>query len=900
MATLSTQEHNNTAVTEGSMTSPLALERSELMIDHQHYHFVDLTRLLPLEQLQTLPFSLRVLLENVALRSPHALPRFLQMLAGAADKGEVEFFPDRLMFHDTTCLPALADFAAMRDLTTELGGDATAINPRIPAVLTIDHSVIVESYATASALEDNLQFDFRRNAERYRFIRWAEKSLDNFRVIPPGTGIIHLMNLEAIAEVVTVDTTAPVPLLHADCMIATDSHTPMINALGILGWGVGGLEGQAALVGEPVTLSFPEVIGISVSGALSPDVSDSDLALHITRLLRETGVVGKFVEFTGPALASMSVESRATIANMAPEYGATVVFFPFDERSAEYVALTGRSEEKQALIRAYMQAQHLWRTTDAPQPVFSQLIALDLSTIEPCMAGPVNPHQQIPLGQAASSFDDTLSPQARERYWIRPEYPEPIHQGAVAIAAITSCTTTANPWLIIQAALFARNAAKHGLRPKPWVKTSFSPGSRAVTDYLSASGLLTELEKVGFDVTGYGCMTCIGSSGALQPAMEALVSEGLQAVCVLSGNRNFPRRVNPSLGHGYLTSPALVIAWALAGHIAHDMVNDPLGVDDAGRPLTMRDLMPSREEVEMWLGRVMKPEYYIKRRDIIWQGTPHWQQIEAPGSVHYPWEATSTYLRRPGYLERLPRDPAAPLTLSGAHPFLWLGDDVTTDHISPAGAIPLASLAGQWLIEHHEDPQDLNLYSTRRSNHEVMVRGAFTNTTLVNRLLPAAQRSGGGKAWDAQHQQILPAYEAAQSWLRRETPLVIFAGERYGAGSSRDWAAKAQALLGVKAVVAHSFERIHRTNLIGMGILPLHIAPEDAANLPEMDGREEIDVDGLDNVQTGCTPLRMRIRRGTALLGEFRLTLSLDSQQELRYLRHGGILPYVIQQTLQL
>lgn len=882
------------------MTSPLALERSELMIDHQHYHFVDLTRLLPLEQLQTLPFSLRVLLENVALRSPHALPRFLQMLAGAADKGEVEFFPDRLMFHDTTCLPALADFAAMRDLTTELGGDATAINPRIPAVLTIDHSVIVESYATASALEDNLQFDFRRNAERYRFIRWAEKSLDNFRVIPPGTGIIHLMNLEAIAEVVTVDTTAPVPLLHADCMIATDSHTPMINALGILGWGVGGLEGQAALVGEPVTLSFPEVIGISVSGALSPDVSDSDLALHITRLLRETGVVGKFVEFTGPALASMSVESRATIANMAPEYGATVVFFPFDERSAEYVALTGRSEEKQALIRAYMQAQHLWRTTDAPQPVFSQLIALDLSTIEPCMAGPVNPHQQIPLGQAASSFDDTLSPQARERYWMRPEYPEPIHQGAVAIAAITSCTTTANPWLIIQAALFARNAAKHGLRPKPWVKTSFSPGSRAVTDYLSASGLLTELEKVGFDVTGYGCMTCIGSSGALQPAMEALVSEGLQAVCVLSGNRNFPRRVNPSLGHGYLTSPALVIAWALAGHIAHDMVNDPLGVDDAGRPLTMRDLMPSREEVEMWLGRVMKPEYYIKRRDIIWQGTPHWQQIEAPGSVHYPWEATSTYLRRPGYLERLPRDPAAPLTLSGAHPFLWLGDDVTTDHISPAGAIPLASLAGQWLIEHHEDPQDLNLYSTRRSNHEVMVRGAFTNTALVNRLLPAAQRSGGGKAWDAQHQQILPAYEAAQSWLRRETPLVIFAGERYGAGSSRDWAAKAQALLGVKAVVAHSFERIHRTNLIGMGILPLHISPEDAADLPEMDGREEIDVVGLDNVQTGCTPLRMRIRRGTALLGEFRLTLSLDSQQELRYLRHGGILPYVIQQTLQL
>jgi len=899
MATLSAHEHNNTAATEGFMTSTLALNHSELIIDNQPYHFLDLTRLLPLERLQTIPFCLRVLLENVALRSPGALPAFLQMLAGSAEKGEVAFYPDRLMFHDTTCLPALADFAAMRDLTTELGGDATAINPRIPAVLTIDHSVIVESYASPAALEENLRFDFRRNAERYRFIRWAEKSLDNFRVIPPGTGIIHLMNLEAVAEVVTVDNTAAVPLLHADCMIATDSHTPMINALGILGWGVGGLEGQAALVGEPVTLRFPEVVGISLSGALSSEVSDSDLALHITRLLRETGVVGKFVEFTGPALAAMSVESRATIANMAPEYGATVVFFPFDERSAEYVALTGRSEEKQALIRAYMQAQHLWRTETSPQPAFSQRIELDLSTIEPCMAGPVNPHQQIPLGQAASSFDETLSAEAKGRQWTRAEYPEPVRQGAVAIAAITSCTTTANPWLIVQAALFARNAAKHGLKPKPWVKTSFSPGSRAVTDYLSESGLLSELEKVGFDVTGYGCMTCIGSSGALQPAMESLVNDGLQAVCVLSGNRNFPRRVNPSLGHGYLTSPALVIAWALAGHISHDMLNEPLGVDDAQRPITMRDLMPSREEVETWLGRVMKREHYVKRREIIWQGTGHWQEIVAPGSVHYPWEAGSTYLRRPGYLERLPRDPAAPLALSGAHPFLWLGDDVTTDHISPAGAIPPASLAGQWLIAHHEDPQDLNLYSTRRSNHEVMVRGAFSNTALSNRLLPAAQRGGGGKAWDAAHQQILPVYNAAQSWLQRETPLVIFAGERYGAGSSRDWAAKAQALLGVKAVIAQSFERIHRTNLIGMGILPLHLDPADAARLPEMDGREAIDVEGLENLQAGKTQLTMRIRRDNSLLGEFGLTLTLDSQQELRYLRHGGILPYVIQQTLK-
>ncbi|MEM6159581.1 aconitate hydratase AcnA [Erwinia sp. P6884] len=881
------------------MTSSSVLKRTTLVIDEHPYHFLDLTQLIPLEQLQTLPFCLRILLENVALRSPQTLPKFLGMLNAEAMPGEVEFYPDRLMFHDTTCLPALADFAAMRDLTAELGGDPRTINPHIPAVLTIDHSVIVESYATPDALEENLQFDFRRNAERYRFIRWAEQSLDNFRVIPPGTGIIHLMNLEAVAEVVTVDERESVALLHSDCMIATDSHTSMINALGILGWGVGGLEGQAALLGEPVTLLYPEVIGISVSGRLAQDVSDSDLALHITRLLREKGVVGKFVEFTGPSLHTMPVESRATIANMAPEYGATVVFFPFDERSADYLHMTGRTTEKQEIIKTYMKQQHLWRSANSPQPKFTQLIELDLGTIEPCMAGPYNPHQQIPLSFAAESFRKSLPEKVQAETWFHDVYPEAIHQGAVAIAAITSCTTTANPWLVIQAALFARNAARHGLRPKPWVKTSFSPGSRAVTDYLSESGLLAELEKVGFDVTGYGCMTCIGSSGALKPAMEELVNEGLQAVCVLSGNRNFPRRVNPSLGHGYLTSPALVIAWALAGHISHDLLHQALGFDDQQQPILMRDLMPAREEVDLWVKRVMKRDHYVKRRDIIWQGTPHWQKIAAPGSVHYPWEASSTYLRRPGYLERLPRDPAAPLTLNGARPFLWFGDDITTDHISPAGAIPALSPAGKWLIERHENPQDLNLYSTRRSNHEVMVRGAFTNKALVNRLLPEAMRGGGGFAWDADRQQILPACEAAQSWLARGTPLVVFAGERYGAGSSRDWAAKAQALMGVKAVVANSFERIHRSNLIGMGILPLHFLKGDAARLPALDGRETLDFDGLTSLAPGNTPVTLRISRDGMLLGELELRAVIDSQQELRYLRHGGILPYVIQQALK-
>ena len=880
------------------MTSPFTLERSELCIENRKYHFLDLTSLVSLETLLRLPYSLRILLENVALRSPHSLPGFLKMLAGEAAYDEVEFYPDRLMFHDTTCLPALADFAAMRDLTAELGGDARAINPHIPAVLTIDHSVIVESYASADALEENLQFDFRRNAERYRFIRWAEQSLDNFRVIPPGTGIIHLMNLEAIAEVATVDEWEDVPLIHADYMIATDSHTPMINALGILGWGVGGLEGQAALVGEPVTLRFPEVVGISVRGALAPDVSESDLALHITRLLREQGVVGKFVEFTGPSLHHIPLESRATIANMAPEYGATVVFFPYDQCSADYVHLTGRSDEKQAIINAYMKAQHLWRSPYLPEPDFTHLIALDLGSIEPSMAGPINPHQQIPLRYAAESFNMSLPEDKRALSWTHAAYPQPVHQGAVAIAAITSCTTTANPWLVVQAALFARNAAHHGLKPKPWVKTSFSPGSRAVTDYLNESGLLGELEKVGYDVAGYGCMTCIGSSGALQPAMEEMVNQGLQAVCVLSGNRNFPRRVNPSLGHGYLTSPALVIAWALAGHMSHDMLNDALGFDAQQQPIYMRDLMPGREEVKEWVARIMKRDHYVRRRDIIWQGTPHWQQISAPGSVHYPWEDRSTYLRRPGYLERLPRDASEPLSLTDARPFLWFGDDVTTDHISPAGAISANSLAGEWLLERGEDQADLNLYSTRRSNHEVMVRGAFTNKALSNRLLPVSRRGGGGFAWDASHQHILPAYDAAQSWIAQQLPLVVFAGERYGAGSSRDWAAKAQALMGVKAVVAKTFERIHRTNLIGMGILPLHFAPGEAERLPEMEGTEVLDFSGLDALQTGTTPLVMRISREGIRLAEIALSAVIDSQQELRYLRHGGILPFVIQQTL--
>lgn len=862
------------------------------------FHIVALDRLLPLSVLQRLPWSIRLLLENVARRAPDTLPAFLRYVSGAQPPGEVLFYPDRLMFHDTTCLPALADFAAMRDLTAELDGDARKINPRIPAVLTIDHSVIVERYASPDAVEENLRVDFHRNQERYRFIRWAEQSLDNFRVIPPGTGIIHLMNLENIAEVVSTDRRGDVPLLHPDCMIATDSHTPMINALGILGWGVGGLEGQAALVGEPVTLRFPDVVGIRLTGKLSAGVTDSDLALHITRLLRQHGVVGKFVEFTGPALSQMSVESRATIANMAPEYGATVVLFPFDRRSDEYLRLTGRSEAHCDLSRAYLARQHLFYDADAPQPDYHAVIEIALTDISPAMAGPVNPHQQVALHRVAHSFCETLSPGEGQRRWKHARYAEPVVNGAIAIAAITSCTTTANPRLIVQAALFARNVAKAGLMPKPWVKTSFSPGSRVVTDYLEQAGLLQALGDVGFHVTGYGCMTCIGSSGALQPAIEELVQEGLQAVCVLSGNRNFPRRVNPSIGHGYLTSPALVIAWSLLGNIQYDIARAPLGADRQGRPLYLSDLMPTDDDVQALVTQFVTREHYQRRRARVWQGTPHWQNIVAQGSTFFPWDASSTYLRRPGYLAGKARDPATPLTLNGARAFLWLGDDVTTDHISPAGAISAHSAAGQWLLEQGESIADLNLYSTRRSNHEVMIRGAFTHKAIINRLLPPAYQTQGGCAWESNLQHIAPVYVAAQSWRQENIPLVVLAGERYGAGSSRDWAAKAQALLGIKAVVARSFERIHRTNLIGMGIVPLLFLPGEADRLPALDGSEQLDFAGLDTLSVDNTSVVMTVSRTGLPIATLALQAAIDSSQELRYLLHGGILPYVIHQTV--
>lgn len=876
---------------------------SLLEVAGERFSYVDLHKLLDRSALDRLPYSIRLLLENVARCSPEALELVLQCATGQASGCETPFFPNRLMFHDTTCLPALADFAGMRDRVAELGGDPQKVNPVIPAVLTIDHSVIVERYADTEAVEANLDIDFRRNSERYQFIKWAQKSLDNFKVIPPGTGIIHQMNMEALAQVVW-ESRGPngERLLHPDDMVATDSHTPMINAVGILGWGVGGLEGQAAMLGEPVPISFPEVIGIRVRNALRPGVTGTDLALYVAEVLRQRKVVGKFVEFCGPGLDNLSWAIRGTVANMAPEYGATVVFFPFDDETCTYLKLSGRPAELRAKAERYMDVQSLRRRSAAPEPQFAELIELDLASIQPSVAGPHQPHQRQPLALAGQSFDEQVMGSSTIASSIpdsfdEPSFGQPLRHGAVVIAAITSCTNTANPAQMIQAGLLARKARALGLRRKPWVKTSLSPGSQVVADYLREAGLLEDYAALGFDLAGFGCMTCIGNSGSLESHVETFAEQGLKGVAVLSGNRNFEGRVNPKVPAGYLASPALCVAYAIAGDIHIDLTCQPLARDAGGRDIYLHDLMPSDEEVAAVERQVVRPEFFAERLKTLWDGTHHWQALSAVGSVRFPWSPESTYLRRPRYLESISAEAPQRLVIEQARVLMVLGDNVTTDHISPAGAIPCDSLAGQWLLEHGESPLDLNQYSTRRSNHEVMLRGAFTNRAVRNQLL-AEQPGQGAWARTADGSQVLPVYEASASYLAQGTPLVVFGGINYGAGSSRDWAAKAQALLGVCAVVARSFERIHRSNLIGMGILPLLFAEGESVADLALRGDERLSFDGLDALAVGSNAITLRIARAGQAEQRVGLQLKLDSRQELTYLLQGGILPYVVRKML--
>lgn len=878
---------------------------NHLHIGEREYAFVDLKKVVLPEKLVTLPYSLRILLENVARCSPDSLPDFLECLETQRSDCEVPFFPNRLMFHDTTCLPALADFAGMRDMVTEMGGTSATMNPMIPAVLTIDHSVIVESYAEADSVERNLDIDYRRNSERYRFIKWAQESLDNFKVVPPGTGIIHQVNMESLGKVVWEScSTDGEPLLHPDDMVATDSHTPMINAIGILGWGVGGLEGQAAMLGEPVPISFPEVIGIRLTNRLRPGVTATDLALRVTQILRVRGVVGKFVEFCGPGLSGLSWAARGTLSNMAPEYGATVVFFPFDDTTMQYMRLTGRDDDTLEKINAYLPLQTLWRHDSNPEPQFTEVIELDLNAVELSVAGPHQPHQWRKLSDAALSFRqdimgegaDLIATSADENAtFFEPSFGEAVSHGVISIAAITSCTNTANPSQMIQAGLFARNARARGLQRKPWVKTSLSPGSQVVADYLENADLMADFSALGFDLAGFGCMTCIGNSGKLEPHMETFADEGLKTVVVLSGNRNFEGRVNPKVQIGYLASPALVVAYAIAGTINTDIQHQPLGKDADGNDVFLHELMPRDDEVNALVERTVLPELFRRRNATLWNGTHHWQQLSAVGSVQFPWDPASTYLRRPIYLQGVSALPAESLSITGARPLMVLGDNVTTDHISPASAIPSESQAGQWLLDRGEAADDLNQYSTRRSNHEVMMRGAFVNRAVKNQLL-VEQPAAGGWAKNVAG-ETMRVYDAALTYVENKIPLLIFAGFNYGAGSSRDWAAKAQATLGVKAVVARSFERIHRSNLIGMGVFPIEFKAGQCAADLSLDGSEQFDLNGLDSLTVGINPIQLLItRNGQQHLFEF--VLKIDSSQEILYLRQGGILPYVVRKVV--
>jgi aconitate hydratase len=867
-----------------------------LTVDGHSYRYQPLDGLLPAERLAELPYAVRVLLENVARRSPAALDDVLARARSGHGDCELPVRPNRIMLHDTTCLPALADFAALRDSIAELGGAPERLQPAVPVDLTVDHSVVVEEYGRPDAVERNLAIDFRRNSERYTFVKWAERSLRGFRVVPPGTGIIHQVNMEVLAGVVWRDDTTEgdLPLLHPDVLVATDSHTPMINALGIVGWGVGGLEGQAAMLGEPVTIPYPRVVGVRLTGRLRPGVGATDLALTLTELLRARGVVDRFVEFCGPGVAALGWAERAAVSNMAPEYGATCVYFPYDDETAAYLRLTGRDEAHVRLVDTYLAAQGLKRTDDRPEPHYDDVIDLDLATVEPSLAGPDLPHQRLPLSRVPDSFRTTTDRPADTAH-----FGERLPEGPVAIAAITSCTNTANPTLIVQAALLAERARRAGLRAKPWVKTSLSPGSRVVEDYLREAGLLTPLAETGFHIVGFGCMTCIGNSGPLHPELERLAADvRIDPVAVLSGNRNFAGRVNPRITQSYLASPPLVVAYALAGSILHDFEHDPLGTTTDGTPVFLKDLWPTDEEVAARVAASVRPEMFRTNAARLREGTRAWREIEAPDGVRFSWNPESTYIRRPPHLTGLSASPPDRLRVERAKVLMVLGDDITTDHISPAGAIPARSAAGRWLADRGVARRDLNQYSTRRSNHEVMLRGAFTNAAVHNRLLRSAGELTGGHAYTADRSAVLPVHEAAATYRAAGHDLVVVAGRNYGAGSSRDWAAKAQALLGVRVVIAESYERIHRNNLIGMGVLPLEFQDGDNASAHAFTGEEELTFDNLADLRVGTNPVVLSITRPDDSRTTVRLRLRLHSRQELAYLRHGGILPYVVRRAI--
>jgi len=854
-----------------------------------------------LGDISRLPFSMKVLLENL-LRFEDGVTVTRDDLQAMADwlkerrvNREIQYRPARVLMQDFTGVPAVVDLAAMRDAMKQLAGDPQKINPLVPVHRVIDHSVMVDEFGNPQAFEKNVELEYARNGERYQFLKWGSQAFDNFQVVPPGTGICHQVNLEHIAQAVwTSKDQAGEEVAYPDTLVGTDSHTTMVNGLGVLGWGVGGIEAEAAMLGQPVSMLIPEVVGFRLTGALAEGITATDLVLTVTQMLRAKGVVGRFVEFFGAGLEGLTLADRATIANMAPEYGATCGFFPIDERTIDYLRLTGRDEDRIALVRAYAQAQGMWRAADSPEPLFTDMLELDMSTVQPSLAGPRRPQDKVLLSDVDNRFNDEL--EATYKKANDPRVPVEdadfdLGNGDVVIAAITSCTNTSNPSVLVAAGLVARKARALGLDSKPWVKTSLAPGSKVVTDYLDRAGLSEDLNAIGFDLVGYGCTTCIGNSGPLaEPISKAINDKDLVVCSVLSGNRNFEGRVSPDCRANYLASPPLVVAYALKGTVRSDMNSDPIGTARNGAPVYLKDIWPTNEEIRALIDAHVNSDMFRARYADVYHGDERWRAIEITGGDTYAWPDGSTYIANPPYFEGMTMTPDALTDFSGARALAVFGDSITTDHISPAGSIKLDSPAGKYLTEKGVPRLEFNSYGARRGNHEVMMRGTFANIRIRNRMLDGVE---GGMTRYAPTGEQMPIYDAAMRYKADGTPLVVIAGKEYGTGSSRDWAAKGTMLLGVRAVIAESFERIHRSNLVGMGVLPLQFLDGQGANTLGIDGTETFAIHGftdikprqdVDLVVTGADgnsrtiPTRCRI----------------DTYNELEYFHAGGILPYVL------
>src|SRR6202789_1607430 len=882
--------------------------RTTLKVGAEQYEILGLSAL-ESQNVGRLPFSLKILLENLlrfedgvnVTRSD--IDALLKWDPKAQPSHEIAFTPARVIMQDFTGLPCLVDPAAMREAIVKLGGDPQKVNPLAPAELVIDHSVQVDEYGAANSLQHNNEIEFQRNGERYMFLRWGQTAFSNFKVVPPNTGIVHQVNIERLARVVFSDDASGKAHAYPDTLVGTDSHTTMVNGLGVLGWGVGGIEAEAAMLGQPVTMLIPQVIGFKLTGSLPAGTTATDLVLTVTEALRKKGVVDKFVEFFGDGLKGLPLADRATIANMSPEFGSTCAIFPIDEETIRYLELTGRSAEQIALVEAYSKAQGLWRMNGAPQADYTDVVELDLSTVVPSLAGPKRPQDRVPLTSAKNVYRSSVKKMAEERTQKNPKATGSapakvgnasfeVKDGAVLIAAITSCTNTSNPAVLVAAGLLARNALKQGLNVKPWVKTSLAPGSRVVTDYLAKAGLLHDLEQLGFYTVGYGCTTCIGNSGPLKPEISEAVKTGDVVACaVLSGNRNFEGRVHPEIKMNFLASPPLVVAYALAGSLEIDITTEPLGLGKDGKPVYLKDIWPSAQDVAAAVGASVDSAMFKKGYANVFAGDANWNAIKTPGGKIYSWDGKSTYVKNPPYFDGMTMTPAPLTDIEGARALAVLGDSVTTDHISPAGNIAKSSPAAKYLVAQGVQPVDFNSYGARRGNHEVMMRGTFANIRLRNLLLPGTE---GGVTLHIPSGEQMAIFDASVKYKAAGTPLVILAGKEYGTGSSRDWAAKGTMLLGVKAVIAESFERIHRSNLIGMGVLPLQYKDGQNAQSLGLTGKETFEIAGLNRGAAKSVTVTASPPGGKPIV--FTARLRIDTPKELHYYQHGGILQYVLRQ----